>query len=82
MLNNDQKITVGCALTIGAWIITFAALLAVWATDDVRLGFTMILILGIAACLTVREVIVGHRDRLWNAFRLGKDAAEPTRLRR
>lgn len=71
---NDRETTVGTALTVGAWIVTGTSLLVMWLTDDFRVGFTTTVLLGIASCLTCREVIVGHRDRLWRAFDLGRDA--------
>jgi hypothetical protein len=83
-LFNDRPTTVGTALMVGAWIVTGAALVAMWLTNDLRIGFTTTVVLGVASCLTCREIIVGQRDRLWNAFDLGRDAGREkvSRLRR
>lgn len=78
---NDEEITIsrGRAIAWGAWAVAGVLLVTMWASGDMRAGFSGLAMVGVAATATIRTYFVAQGEQLRNAFELGRDSVRPIR---
>lgn len=73
----DREISAGCAIAYSTWVLGVVLLVAMWVTEDRRIGVTGLAVVGIAMTATIRTYFVELGRATRNAFELGRDSVTP-----